>query len=54
MLDELEIAVWVRFIDRFSLMESAYGGFEAQQVLTGALWQLFYIAVGTKCICNEE
>lgn len=30
MLDEFEIAVWVRFIDRFSLTEGAYGIFEAQ------------------------
>ena len=29
MLDEFEIAVWVRFIDRFSLTEGVYGIFEA-------------------------
>jgi hypothetical protein len=54
MFDEMEIACWVHFVDRFNLMEETYSVFDLQLILTGCLWQLFYIAVATKLLINDD
>jgi hypothetical protein len=38
MFDEMEIACWVHFVDRFNLMEETYSVFDLQLILTGCLW----------------
>jgi hypothetical protein len=52
MFNEFELACWVKFIEKFNLLEESYHTYEAQAVLSSALWQIFYIAVATKSILN--
>ena len=54
MFDEMEIACWVRFVDRFNLLEETYSVHDLQLILSSCLWQLFYIAVATKFIVNND
>jgi hypothetical protein len=54
MLDELEIVCWTKFIDKFNLLEESYSVPDSKAVLEIALWQVFYIAVATKSILNDE
>ena len=54
MFDELEIACWIKFIDRFNLLEETYSVYDPQYILQSCLWQIFYIAVATKLLLNDE
>lgn len=54
MFDEMEIACWVRFIDRFNLLEETFSVYDLQHILSSCLWQLFYIAVATKLLINDD
>jgi hypothetical protein len=53
-MDELEIACWIKFTDKFNFQDQAQLTINAQEILEKFLWNLFYIAVATKNILNDD
>jgi len=54
LMDELEIACWIKFTDKFNFQDQAQLTINAQEILEKFLWNLFYIAVATKNILNDD
>ena len=53
MLDEFEIAVWIKLVDRFTLQEDSYSIYDEQVLIDGALRMIFNIAVVVKFLVND-